>query len=84
MVITRLLLAIGIGVCGFWFWNAFLAATAASGRMKLILCIIVLGILISLVTTVIYWFAYRSFRHLYVRLMGILERRRKKGEGEHE
>ena len=76
MVITRLLLAIGIGLCGFWFWNAFLANIASQGRAKLILCILLLGILITIITTIIYWFAYRSFRHLYTRLMGILKRRR--------
>ena len=76
MVITRLLLAIGIGLCGFWFWNAFLANIASQGRAKLILCILALGILITIITTIIYWFAYRSFRHLYTRLMGILKRRR--------
>ena len=76
MVITRLFLAIGIGLGGYWFWNAFLASIASQGRAKLILCILLLGILITIVTTIIYWFAYRSFRHLYTRLMGILKRRR--------
>ena len=47
-----------------------------------IVCILLLGILITIVTTIIYWFAYRSFRHLYVRLKGILERRRNRRENE--
>ena len=76
MVFTRLVLAVGIGVVGYWFWNAFLAAIAASGKMKLVLSIAILGILVAIVTTIIYWFAYRSFRQLYVRLMGILKNRR--------
>lgn len=80
MVITRLLLAIVIGLGGYWFWNAFLAGIASQGKAKLILCILLLGILITIVTTIIYWFAYRSFRHLYVRLKGILERRRNRRE----
>jgi hypothetical protein len=35
-----------------------------------------LAVVIGAVTTVIYWFAYRSFRNLYSRLLGILKRRR--------
>lgn len=76
MVVTRLLLAIAIGLGGFWFWNTFLAHTASLGKMKLILCILLLGILITIVTTVIYWFSYRSFRGLYSRLKGVIKRRR--------
>ncbi len=83
MVFSRLVLALVIGVCGFWFWNYVMKVDAADGRMSLILNIVVLGILIMAVTTVIYWSAYRSFRHLYTRLMGILKRRRN-GEGSHE
>ena len=56
--------------------GTFLAGVASQGKLKLILCILLLGILITIVTTIIYWFAYRSFRHLYTRLMGILKRRR--------
>ena len=52
--------------------------TPDDGRLSLILNILLLGILVTAVTTVIYWFAYRSFRHLYVRLMGIIQRRRNK------
>ena len=73
MVVTRLTLALVIGLFGFWFWNALFASYAASGRMALILSIIVLGAVNVLVTTVIYWFSYRSFRHLYTRLAGILQ-----------
>lgn len=76
MVITRLLLAIGIGLCGYWFWNSALAALAAQGKAKLIVCILLLAVIITLITTVIYWFVYRSFRSLYVRLIGVIRRRR--------
>ena len=34
--------------------------------------------IITVVTTAIYWAAYRSFRHLYVRLVEIIRRRRNK------
>ena len=77
MVFSRLVLAILIGLCGFWFWNSVMTVSASQGRAALILNIIVLGILITAVTTAIYWFAYRSFRHLFTRLMGLLKRRRK-------
>ena len=76
LVVTRLLIAIAVGLGGFWFWNAFLAQRAASGKLFLVISIILLGILITVVTTVIYWFAYRSFRHLYERIMGVLKNRR--------
>ena len=77
LVVTRLGIAIAIGLAGFWFWNHVMNVNIADGRMALILNIILLGILITAVTTVIYWFAYRSFRHLFTRLMGIVQRRRK-------
>ena len=77
MVLTRLGLALLIGLTGFWFWNHVMAVTADARRLTLILSIILLGILITAVTTVIYWFAYRSFRHLFTRLTGIIQRRRK-------
>ncbi len=76
LVVTRLAIAIAIGLCGFLFWNHVMNVNIADGRMALILNIILLGILITAVTTIIYWFAYRSFRHLFTRLMGILRRRR--------
>ena len=76
LVVTRLGIAIAIGLCGFWFWNHVMHVNIADGRMALILNIILLGILITAVTTIIYWLAYRSFRHLFTRLMGILKRRR--------
>ena len=76
LVVTRLGIALAIGLCGFWFWNHVMHVNIADGRMALILNIILLGILITAVTTIIYWFAYRSFRHLFTRLMGILKRRR--------
>ena len=77
MVATRLALALLIGAGGYLFWNQFLAAIAMQGRLALILSILALAALITAVTTVIYWFAYRSFRHLYVRLIEIIRRRRK-------
>ncbi|MBQ8068512.1 MAG: hypothetical protein IJ201_09230 [Solobacterium sp.] len=76
LVATRLGITLAIGLCGFWFWNHVMNVNIADGRMALILNIILLGILITAVTTVIYWVAYRSFRHLFTRLMGILKRRR--------
>ena len=76
LVATRLGITLAIGLCGFWFWNHVMNVNIADGRMALILNIILLGILITAVTTVIYWVAYRSFRHLFTRLMGILKRMR--------
>ena len=77
MVVSRLAAALGIGTAGYFFWNRYLASIAMEGKLKLILCILLLAFLITIVTTVIYWFAYRSFRHLYVRLREMLARRRK-------
>ncbi|MBR2768570.1 MAG: hypothetical protein IKD68_06530 [Solobacterium sp.] len=78
MVASRLLLALGIGTAGYFFWNQFLASYAMSGRFALILSILILAAVITVVTTAIYWAAYRSFRHLYVRLAEIIRRRRNK------
>ena len=78
MVFTRLGIALAVGLAGFWFWNNVMGVSADAGRLSLILNIILLGILVAAVTTVIYWFAYRSFRHLFVRLMGIIRRKRNK------
>ncbi len=76
MVLSRLGIALAVGLAGFWFWNDVMRVTTEAGRLSLILNIILIGILITLVTTAIYWAAYRSFRHLYTRLMGILKQKR--------
>lgn len=81
MVLNRLAVAGVIGAFGFAVWNRFFAASSVT-VVRLILNIILLGILIAVVTTIVYWLLYRSFRNLYVRLKGVLARRRQqKKEG---
>lgn len=76
MVFNRMIVALAVGAGGFWFWNRFLAATATSSIVHLILNALIIGILVLAATTVVYWFSYRSFRHLYVRLKDLLQRKR--------
>lgn len=75
MVCLRVIIAFGVGALGYFVWNTFLASNATS-LVPLLVNIILLGIFIVLITTIIYWFAFRSFRHLYTRLMSILRRKR--------
>lgn len=77
MVAGRVVAAVLIGLCGYVLWNRFLAAGAVS-VVTLGLRIIVLGIFILILTTVLYWFSFRSFRNLYARLMSVLKNRRQK------
>ncbi len=76
MVASRLAIALGIGgVCSL-IWRKYLAASAVSSILNLGINAILIGILILVITTVIYWFAYRSFRQLFVRVKGIIQRKR--------
>ena len=78
MVVSRLLIAFCIGGAGYLCWNTFLASYAMQGRFSLILSILILAGLTAVVTTIIYWMFYRSFRNLFSRVLGILKRRRNK------
>lgn len=75
MVFSRLLIACGIGFAGYLVWNHFLAFESGS-LLHFILSALILGICILIITTAVYAVAYRSFRHLFVRVKGILARRR--------
>lgn len=77
MVFSRILITLAIGACGYVFWNAFLAESAMTSILRLIINIIILGCLVLIVTTVVYWFSYRSFRSLYSRLKGVIKRKLK-------
>ena len=79
MVLNRLAVAGVIGAFGFVIWNRFFAASSVT-VVHLILNIVLLGILIAVITTIVYWLLYRSFRNLYVRLKGVLARRRQQKE----
>ncbi len=75
MVASRLALALVIGGAGYMIWNSRLDYITSS-TMHLVISILVLGVSVGAVTTAVYAAAYRSFRRLFVRLMGILRRRK--------
>ncbi len=76
MVASRLGIALAIGFCGYMIWNMRLEYITSS-TIHLIISILVMGMCVVAVTTVIYAVSYRSFRHLFVRLVSILKRRQK-------
>ncbi len=77
MVALRLLLAFGIGYGAWQFWNRYMAAGAITGVMALIIRILGLGLLVTLVTTALYTVCFKSFRHLFIRLKTIFEKKRR-------
>lgn len=76
MVALRLVLAAGIGYVSWWFWNQFMAAKAITGVVALIIQILILGIAVSVMTTVLYAVCFKSFRHLFIRLRTIFKKKR--------
>lgn len=78
MVALRLIIALAVGGAGFVFWNQTLAA-GTTGKLQLVLNIIILGLIDMLVCTIIYAAAFKSFRNLFRRLRSVLARRRNAG-----
>ncbi|MBR2825127.1 MAG: hypothetical protein IKE51_02520, partial [Solobacterium sp.] len=76
MVVVRIAIAIFVGAVGYYVWNTFLANDITS-IFTLGIHIIFIGIFIVLLTTIIYWALFKSFRHLYTRLISVLRKRRK-------
>lgn len=75
MVGVRLLLALVLGGGGYLVWQHMLSYAAGS-LAHFVLAVLLLGVCMLAVTAVLYSLAFRSFRHLYVRLKSILQRRR--------
>ena len=76
IVALRVALALGIGYGAWMFWNQYMAAGAITGIMALIIRILLLGILVTLVTTALYVVCFKSFRHLFIRLKTIFKKKR--------
>ena len=75
MVGIRIVIALVVGAIGYYVWNTFLAQDITS-IITLGLHIILIGLFILVLTTIIYWTLFGSFRHLYTRLMSILRKRK--------
>lgn len=75
MVGSRLLLALGIGTIAYILWNQNLAFIE-SGVVNFVIACLTLGVSVGGVMTVIYAVSYKSFRNLFVRLLGIFRRSR--------
>lgn len=74
MVFSRLLLAMGIAVVGYVVWGNF-STYISGGPIHFIIACIVLGLSVGAVVTIIYAISYKSFRNLFIRLLGIFRRR---------
>ncbi|MEG0176108.1 lipopolysaccharide biosynthesis protein [Anaerorhabdus sp.] len=75
MVVSRLLLALGIGTIAYIIWNNNLAYISG-GMIHFVIACLILGISVGGVMTLIYAVSYKSFRNLFVRLLGIFRRSR--------
>lgn len=75
MVASRVLMAMGIGFVAYWAWNQNLAFITGT-TLHFVEAVLLLGICVTIITTILYALFYRSFRLLFVRLKGILLRRR--------
>ena len=74
MVISRLLIAIGIGAAGYLVWN-YNIAFVSGGFVKFFIACIILGISVVLAISIIYIVSYQSFRNLIRRIFSIFKRK---------
>ncbi|MEG0240052.1 hypothetical protein [Anaerorhabdus sp.] len=75
MVASRVLLALCIGAVAYIIWNNNIAYISG-GIIHFIIACLILGVSVGAIMTVIYAVSYKSFRNLFVRLIGIFKRSR--------
>lgn len=73
MVFTRVALAFVVGYGCYLGWLHFVPTINGVG--SLIVSMLLLGISVAIIVTILYAILYRSFRHLFVRLKAILDRK---------
>ena len=84
LVLSRLLLALGIGGGSWMLWRRYFAPRAITGILPLIINIILLGLIVLVVTAVLYAVFFPGFRHLFARGKMVLARRRRKRQNARE
>lgn len=75
MVFLRVAIALGVGALGYSLWTYALTFNT-NGWIGFILACMVLGCTVLGVITIIYWFAFESFRNLVFRFLNILKRKK--------
>lgn len=83
MVAVRVMLAFAIGLGASGIWNRFFAAAAMTSILNLILYILLLGVLVTAVSTAVYGICFAGFRHLFVRLKDLAVRRKERKNNNH-
>ncbi len=76
MVLSRIGVAIVVGILAYWAWDAFYVS---SGFINFLISAVVLGMSVVILMSVIYAISYRSFRHLIYRILSLLQRKTNKG-----
>ena len=74
MVISRVLITFIVGGISYYAWNYFIDYVS-SGTIKFLISCMILGIILVIVFTIIYYIAYESFRNLIKRIFGLFKRR---------
>lgn len=74
MVISRVLITFIVGGISYYAWNYFIDYVS-SGTIKFLISCMILGIILVIVFTIIYYIAYESFRNLIKRVFGLFKRR---------
>ncbi len=75
MVASRLLVGVVIAIVSYMSWNVC-SAYITGGVSHLIISILLLGIVVTIVTTIIYAISYKSFRMLISRFVSVIKRKK--------
>lgn len=77
MVASRVVVGVVIAILGYFVWNKNIAYVS-SGVTSLVISVLLLGIAVTIITTIVYAISYRSFRLLFHRLKSVIQRRKNK------
>ena len=75
MVASRLIVGVIIAIGSYLAWNACLTYVTG-GVSHLIISILLLGVVVTVITTLVYVVAYKSFRMLISRFVNIIKRKK--------